>query len=124
MKHWRDQKGKRWYKTEHVRVTRMFRYHVNTRHNPRGRIFRMLCQFCKPNTQITVSQFHHISYAHPFVGVWCCVSCHRKIEVGAIKIGPSKVCDYTALVAPILRPATAEAARAFSTEKNTPDAPF
>lgn len=31
MKHWRDQKGKRWYKSAHIRVTRLFRYHVANR---------------------------------------------------------------------------------------------
>lgn len=122
MKHWRDQKGKRWYKSKHIRVTRLFRYHVATGYNPRGRILRMICAYCKPHTQGTPSQFHHVNYEFPFVGVWVCVSHHRKIELGTTKITPSKLCDYTELVRPILRPATALAMRAFHAERDLPTA--
>lgn len=120
MKHWKDEKGKRWYKTEHIRVTRLFRYHVATTHNPRGRIHRMICAYCKPNTQTTESQAHHINYQFPFVIVWVCVSCHRKIEAGVLIVTPSKICDYTELVRPILRPATSAAMLAFHAEQLDP----
>jgi hypothetical protein len=65
----------------------------------------MLCQFCPPNAQKTISQFHHVNYKLPFVGVWACESHHRKIEVGSTVIRCKHICDYTILVRPILRPA-------------------
>jgi hypothetical protein len=119
MKGWRDRAGKRWYTSEHERVSRLFRYHVNTRGNPRGRIHRMMCAFCKVNEQDSISQFHHLDYARPFVGVWVCVSHHRKIEAGTAKVTPSKVFDYTGLVAPLLRAATSKALRDHAARRNS-----
>jgi hypothetical protein len=124
VKFWRDKDGKRWYTSERVRVTRLFRYHVNTKSNPRGRILRMLCAFCLPNKQITISQFHHVDYKKPFRGVWVCESHHRKIELGTTKITEHKICDYTALVAPLLRPATSVAMRASHVKKIKEPVPF
>lgn len=116
MKGWRDRK-KGGY-SEHDRVRRLFRYHVCTRHNPRGRIVRLICQFCPANKQLTPSEFHHVSYTHPFVGVWACKSCHRKIEAGTIKITKATLLDYTPLVRGILRPATSAALRSFHMERD------
>lgn len=112
MRGWDAWKKKRGY-DERQRVSRLFRYHVNTRYNPRGRIFRMICSYCKPNTQTSISQFHHVDYKKPFRGVWTCEECHRKIEREELKISPYMICDYTLLVAPRLRPATSAAMRAF-----------
>lgn len=116
MKGWRDRKKGDYGPDDRVR--RLFRGHVATPSHPRGRIVRLICAFCKPNKQITPSQFHHLNYAHPFVGVWTCTSCHRKIELGTLNITSSKICDYTALVQPVLRPATSAAMREYSKEAN------
>jgi hypothetical protein len=113
---WSDKK--KFYTTDRARASRLFRYHVVTKYNPRGRIHRMICQWCPPNAQITLSQFHHVNYAFPFVGVWVCCSCHRKIEAGSISITVSKLCDYTELVRPILRPAISAALRAFHADRD------
>lgn len=128
MKYFRDSDGKRVYTSDHIRVTRRFRYHVSSRYNPRGRIHRQLCVFCPPNEQKSLSQFHHIDYNLPFAGVWVCVSCHRKIEAGTLTIKPRMVHDYTQLVAPILNPKMMQSARKFHSRKRLAptgtDAPF
>lgn len=116
MKGWRDRKKGDY--SEHDRVRRLFRYHIRSNYNPKGRIVRLICQWCKPNTQITESEFHHINYEFPFVGCWACRSCHRKIELGTIVISAAKLLDYTPLVRGILRPATSAALRAFNAEKD------
>lgn len=88
-----------------VRAARMFRYHVHTASNPRGRIFRLPYAFCGfDGDQLTESEAHHIDYDRPFVIVWVCYKHHRAIERGEIKVTKTRVCDYTSLVAPLLKP--------------------
>jgi hypothetical protein len=77
------------------RVARRFRHHVRTVSNPRGRIIREACTFCPAGA---TAGGHHLDYAKPFVVVWACEPCHRKIERGEIKIRAKDVWDYTSLV--------------------------
>lgn len=106
--------GKRIYDSERERATRFFRGHIFTPKNPRGRIVRLLCQFCKPNEQTSISQFHHPDYKRPFFGVWCCESHHRQIDHGSLIVHPSKWCDYASLVENILRPGASVTLRALA----------
>jgi hypothetical protein len=127
MKHWRDSKGRRWYSSPQMRAARLFRYHVNTRnYNPRGRIHRELCAFCKIDDQLTPSQAHHIDYSRPFVVVWCCQSHHRKIEYGTVEIKKWMIHDYTSLVASVLKPRLSDSMRRFQKQRyaRTGTSPF
>jgi hypothetical protein len=77
------------------RVARRFRHHVRTVSNPKGRIIRESCPFCPI---YAFAEAHHLDYAKPFLVVWSCSSCHRKIEQGKIKVLARHVWDYTSLV--------------------------
>ena len=76
------------------RVQCRFRYHVRTRCHPQGRIHRESCGFCAA----PYAEAHHVDYAHPFRVVWACVSCHRKIEHGSLRIRQKHVWDYSSVV--------------------------
>ena len=82
-----------------VRCARRFRYHVNTRSNPRGRIFRLPCVFCPLDrgTQ-QPSEAHHVDYAKPFLVAWLCEVHHRMVDHGSLKLQARMLCDYSGLV--------------------------
>lgn len=50
-----------------------------------------------------LSEFHHLDYKNPFLGVWCCFSHHRKIEHGSVTVWKRDIWDYHSVVAPFLR---------------------
>lgn len=115
----------RWNPRQRQRVEEAFRRHVRTpRKNPRGRIQRQPCPFCvraeivrlsgeysrssavriaTDDVRACDSQFHHLDYNNPFLGVWCCNSHHRKIEHGTVSIHKRDIWDYSSVVAPLLR---------------------
>lgn len=89
------------------RVQRLFRAHVAMPSNPLGRIVRRTCWFCTVNAlkggyprleHLPPAPFHHLDYARPFLGVWCCDSHHRQIDHGALRVPLRAVCDYTSLI--------------------------
>ena len=99
----------RWNSRDKQRVEEQFRRMVRTPKNPGGRIRREPCPFCVreylpgmvPDRD---SQFHHLDYRNPFLGVWCCNSHHRRIEHGTVTVLKKDVWDYSSIVAPLLRP--------------------
>lgn len=97
---WIKTDGTRWNEAERIRVSRLFRAHVDTPSNRRTgrscRIQRRNC-FWHPNE---AAEAHHIRYDKPFVVVWACVrlGCHREIDHGSKKIPRKAVFDYTSLV--------------------------
>lgn len=114
-------------RTDRERVARLFRHHIATRWNPRGRIVRLICAFCKPNTQETPSQAHHVDYARPFLVCWACERHHRAIKRKDVKVTKAKLCDYTSLVTNLLRPGASVTLRARAARKPlrpTGTAPF
>lgn len=78
------------------RYQRRFRHHILCNSNPKGRIVRLPCTFCGD----MATEAHHLRYEPDwaFIIVWTCVSCHRKVEHGSLKVYKKHVCDYTALV--------------------------
>lgn len=80
------------------RVARRFRHHVQTASNPRGRIVRpIICQFCAEPVPAGCDA-HHVDYTKSFIVVWCCFTCHRQIERGAMRILLRHIYDYSSLV--------------------------
>jgi len=84
------------------RYERRFRHHIQTPSNPKGRIVRLPCAFCA----FPAAEAHHLKYEPDwaFIIVWACISCHRKLEYGSLKIGARQICNYTSLVSNISRP--------------------
>lgn len=84
------------------RYERRFRHYILCNSNPRGRIVRLPCTFCGD----MAAEAHHLKYEPDwaFIVVWTCVSCHRKIEHGSLKVRRKHVYDYTSLVASVARP--------------------
>lgn len=106
-------RGKRWAKAhpDKARVARRFRHHVKSRWNPNGRIVRLSCAFrdypshrdeCE--APIGPGEAHHVDYDRPFAVVWLCAVAHRRVDHGGLKLTATRVCDYTSLVAPMLKP--------------------
>ncbi len=108
----------RWNPRMRQRVEEQFRRHVRTpRANPDGRIERQPCPFCVRelfrsdcHDMIHIveaaafkSQFHHLDYNNPYLGVWCCNSHHRRIEHGSVTIYKRDIWDYSSVVAPLIR---------------------
>lgn len=97
-----------------VRVQRLFRAHVQSRRNPRGRIVRLPCAFYggvrgrwpqpqPPDCLGEPADAHHLDYSRPFYIVWLCFHCHRKVERERLRVTPRMACDYSSLVANIQR---------------------
>ena len=84
-----------WNDFERVRIARRFRHHVRTAKNPKGRIEREGCAFCPKLSKI---EAHHVDYNQPFLIVWVCVSCHRKVEHGTLKVTKKRLRDYSKVV--------------------------
>ena len=84
------------------RIERRFRHYILCNSNPKGRIVRLPCTFCGD----MAAEAHHPSYEpdQAFVVVWSCVSCHRKVEHGSLKVQKKHICDYTSLVALVAKP--------------------
>jgi hypothetical protein len=99
---WSRQDGKRWSRRERDRVAERFRSHVRTPSNPRGRIVRERCPWHPEKARV---EAHHPDYARPFLVVWCCFACHRRIDHGSLVPTVRETWDYTSLVEPLLRPA-------------------
>lgn len=107
---WFDAKAEeRWLKKNRplaYRVGNRFKRHVRTKSNPRGRIIRPeQCTFCPSRAgQLFKSGFiveiqgHHIDYKRPFAVLWCCQSCHRKLERGKLRWRKRDIHDYSSLV--------------------------
>lgn len=107
----------RWNPRDRQRVEEQFRRHVRTpEKNPNGRIHREPCPFCtregRPvlvefvkgvEAYVPRTEFHHIDYNNPFLGVWCCNSHHRRIEHGSVTVRKRDIWDYSSVVAPLLR---------------------
>lgn len=85
-----------WNSFEKTRVARRFRYHVRTKKNPDGRIEREACAFCRHF--FARIEAHHVDYNRPFLVVWVCVSCHRKVEHGTLKVLKKHLRDYSGMV--------------------------
>lgn len=92
--------GRRWAKSERDRVAHRFRSYVRTPSNPRGPIVRQPCPLHPDKVR---SEFHHIDYRLPFVGIWCCFSCHRKIDHGNLSV-VVEIWDYTPVVEHMFKP--------------------
>ena len=100
--------AERWEKfdrPEQDRIARRFRHHVRTTWNPKGRIRREPCQFCGAEESTWGKarkagpiEAHHVDYAQPFLVVWVCFTCHRKVDRGELKILKRHLWDYTSLV--------------------------
>lgn len=116
---WERAPGVRWNHETRIRAERLFRGHVQSRRNPRGRIVRLPCVFWggvrgrwpqaqPPDCLGEPADAHHVDYDRPFAVVWVCRNCHRKIEREKLRVTPGMVCDYTSLVANVRR----ESARA------------
>lgn len=84
------------------RYERRFRHHVLSLSNPRGRIVRLPCTFCA----FPAAEAHHLRYEPDwvFIVVWACLSCHRRMEYGSLKILQKHICDYSSLVRNICLP--------------------
>ncbi len=97
---WIRPDGARWNAADRVRVSRLFRGHIDTPSNRRRgkscRIQRRTC-FWHPDVE---AEAHHIDYAKPFVVVWAGLKCgcHRKIDHGTLKIPRKAIFDYTSLI--------------------------
>lgn len=99
--------GTRWNQRDRIQVARLFRHHVRTPSNPRGRIHRECCWFCLETARrggyplaehLPLAPFHHIDYARPFVGVWCCDKHHRMIDHDSLRVPARAIHDYTSLI--------------------------
>jgi hypothetical protein len=98
---WSRQDGKRWSRRERDRVAERFRSHVRTPSNPGGRIHRERCPWHPEKER---SEAHHPDYSKPFLVVWCCFGCHRKIDHGSLVPTKTHIWDYTSLIASVERP--------------------
>ena len=78
------------------RVQRRFRHHIRTNWNPKGRIRREICAFCE-NPHLP-TEAHHVDYTRPFLVVWVCTSCHRRLEHGSLRVRKRDLWDYSSLV--------------------------
>lgn len=105
--------GERYGGDDMRRAQRHFRQHVDTPHNRKAgrscRIVRQKCYFClleKPQMEpyLPPAPFHHLDYKHPFRGVWCCDSHHRKIDHGSLEVPKDAIRDYTSDVEVVARP--------------------
>lgn len=110
---WLKPDGTRWNSPECIRMARRFRGHVLTPSNPRGRIGRLPCVFYQrksrgkllsPDCHGEPADFHHINYGEPFVGVWLCRICHRRVDHRGLRLTRRMICDYTSLIEPIAKP--------------------
>lgn len=110
---WKTKEGKRWGRADRDRATRLFRAHVDTPSNFRAgrscRIKRQPCYFCVQEVlakhgrsasieHLPLVDAHHVNYNHPFAVAWTCVSHHRKIDHGALRVPRRAIMDYTSLI--------------------------
>jgi hypothetical protein len=105
---WQDG-GEAWNSPEKERVAKRFRAHVRTPSNPKGRIHREKCFFCKREyplpeewPHLPRADAHHVDYSRPFVVAWLCFRHHRAVDHGR-KLPPTALHDYSSLVAPLLK---------------------
>lgn len=111
-RHWHGWKGKkdeRWMREQQplgYRVGRRFRKHVRTASNPRGKIIRPdCCSRCPRKTgQLYNSGGHveiqacHVDYRKPFLVLWLCQGCHRRLEQNTLTVRKRDLYDYSSLV--------------------------
>jgi hypothetical protein len=88
--------GQPWFDAEDRRAHKRFQRHVRTTSNPRGRIRREPC-FADPAHAIE-AEAHHPDYTRPFLVLWVCLSCHRKVDHGSLKFKKTDLWDYTSLI--------------------------
>lgn len=105
-----------WSAADKRRIARMFRHHVQTTWNPKGRIVRLNCAFQggirRGNLRVPeppmclgdLVDAHHVDYDRPFAVVWLCRTCHALVHRRKLEVRPFMVCDYTSLVANQLQP--------------------
>lgn len=77
-----------------IRARRRFRHHVRSGWNPKGRIHKESCCKCGDWN----AEAHHLDYHEPFVVVWLCASCHRKVERKVLKVYKRDIWDYRSLL--------------------------
>lgn len=85
---------------QRVRCARRFRQQLWSPRHPERRIHRIYrCvnwRECK-ETEVQ-TQAHHIDYDEPYIVVWVCDSCHRRIEHESLKVKKGWIYNYTSLV--------------------------
>lgn len=106
---WKGKKDARWLREQQplaYAVGNRFRRHVRTASNPRGRIIRPnKCQKCPRcigqlyagGSKVQI-QACHINYLRPFLVIWLCQGCHRKLERGTLEFKKRELHDYESLV--------------------------
>lgn len=98
--YWKKKDGSRWNSHERTRVARRFREHVRTTKNPRGRIHREPCVL--GGEDHGTGEAHHVDYSKPWVVMWLCRPCHRRVERGEVKLDKRwirrRLWDYSSLV--------------------------
>lgn len=84
---------------ERVRCARRFRQQLWSPAHPERRIHRVYrcVNWRECRTGDVQTEAHHIDYRKPYVVVWVCRSCHRRIEHG-LKVPRRWIHDYTSLV--------------------------
>lgn len=120
---WKTPAGARWNKADRIRASRMFRHHVQSTWNPRGRIVRLPCAFEPFGHQLKESEAHHVDYDKPFVICWVCPDCHRAIERGEKKVTKTRIYDYTSLVESVVKRGNRRKGEVVGTAETSP-APF
>lgn len=83
-----------------IRAARRFRQQLYSPRHPDRRIHRVYrCVNWRVCGQIDVqTEAHHLDYTKPYVVVWVCRECHRRIDHDEMAVKPSWVRDYTSLV--------------------------
>jgi hypothetical protein len=93
---WKKQDGKPWFDAEDRRAHKRFQRHIRTTRNPKGRIRREPCFADAEHT--SEAEAHHPDYARPFLVLWVCPSCHRKVDHGSLKFRKTDLWDYSSLI--------------------------
>lgn len=94
---WQKEDGSPWFAAIDRRAHKRFQRHVRSVRNPRGRIRREPCFNGGPE-HTGEGEAHHVDYERPFVVLWCCVSCHRKVDHGSLKYKKTDLWDYSSLI--------------------------
>lgn len=95
---WMAKDSERWNDPSQIRVARRFRHHVRTTSNPRGRIHREPCFNIRECGSTKPADAHHVDYNQPFLVLWVCVNCHRKVDHNSLKFKKSDLWDYSSVV--------------------------
>jgi hypothetical protein len=93
---WVKQDGQPWFKAAERRAHKRFQRHVRTTAKPRARIRREPC-FADPGHCIE-AEAHHPDYTRPFLVLWVCLSCHRKVDHGSLRFKKTDLWDYSSLI--------------------------